>query len=219
MQKLIGVLLLGVLVGSVPTAFALSSLLFSDIPSPSWYTQAVQNLAEKGIVQGYDDGTFRPENTVNRAEMAVMMDRLLTYLETDGSPSANDAELLRVGPYMLASNSPFSFGGILNSFPVFVDDDTLYVSVSYGGGCADHTFSLFWDGTFEADRNTYASFDLFHEIEGGQDSCEAAISPTLKFDISPLRQAFEEEYGEEHGSIFVNLRGSSPEPVLFEYYL
>lgn len=37
---------------------------------------AVQNLQKTGIVEGYNDGTYRPGNNVNRAEMAVMLDRM-----------------------------------------------------------------------------------------------------------------------------------------------
>ncbi len=43
--------------------------LFSDI-SNHWAEQSVINMAESGIVSGYPDGTFRPDETVTRAEFA-----------------------------------------------------------------------------------------------------------------------------------------------------
>ncbi len=36
------------------------------------YQEAITNLASQGVIQGYPDGTFRPENTVNRAEFLKM---------------------------------------------------------------------------------------------------------------------------------------------------
>ncbi len=43
---------------------------FSDIESGAWYAEYVCFLAEKDIVQGYADSTFKPANKVLRAEAA-----------------------------------------------------------------------------------------------------------------------------------------------------
>lgn len=59
---------------------------FSDVPSGKWYTQAVFFCAEKGYVSGYENGTFRPNNKLTRAEMAVIMNKMLGLKE-----SANNA--------------------------------------------------------------------------------------------------------------------------------
>ena len=80
MKKTISLVVLGVLAGFISTVFALSTL-FSDVPANSWYSSAVSSLAEKGIIKGYEDNTFRPENNVNRAELAVRLDRLINYIE------------------------------------------------------------------------------------------------------------------------------------------
>ncbi len=49
---------------------------FSDIQG-HWSEQAVAGIGSYGIVNGYEDKTFRPENAVTRAEFAVMLDRLI----------------------------------------------------------------------------------------------------------------------------------------------
>lgn len=49
---------------------------FSDVPSGAWYTQAVQQVVQDGLMKGYPDGTFRPEQPVTRAELAVVLTRL-----------------------------------------------------------------------------------------------------------------------------------------------
>lgn len=57
------------------TMTSLSALAvdFPDVPSTATYYQAVNNLSVLGIVGGYDDGTFQPDNEVTRAEFARML--------------------------------------------------------------------------------------------------------------------------------------------------
>ncbi|MEE0969256.1 MAG: S-layer homology domain-containing protein [Clostridia bacterium] len=49
-----------------------SAVTFSDVKE-DWYTVYVNYMAEKGIVGGYPDGTFRPQKDVTRAEFIKMM--------------------------------------------------------------------------------------------------------------------------------------------------
>lgn len=70
---------------SLPTALVLFTLLtttalasgplqpFSDVGGEVWYETPVELLWDMGIVDGYSNGTYRPENNVNRAEMAQMI--------------------------------------------------------------------------------------------------------------------------------------------------
>ena len=48
---------------------------FTDIAEGQWYTDAVNWAAEQGVVNGYPDGTFRPEAPITRQEMATMLYR------------------------------------------------------------------------------------------------------------------------------------------------
>jgi len=42
--------------------------LFTDTPSDQWYINFVRKAREKGTIEGYSDGSFRPGTCVNRAE-------------------------------------------------------------------------------------------------------------------------------------------------------
>ncbi|MCF7905711.1 S-layer homology domain-containing protein [Candidatus Gracilibacteria bacterium] len=42
--------------------------VFPDVPERSWFNNYVATAVMKGIVNGYGDGTFKPENTISRAE-------------------------------------------------------------------------------------------------------------------------------------------------------
>lgn len=46
---------------------------FEDVDSGDWYYTAVNALAEAGILSGYGDGTFRPGDTVSRAEFVAAL--------------------------------------------------------------------------------------------------------------------------------------------------
>lgn len=57
----------------------LNETKFSDI-SGSYAEQAINELADMGIVQGYEDGTFKPEQPVTRAEAAVIIRNTVKYI-------------------------------------------------------------------------------------------------------------------------------------------
>lgn len=52
---------------------------FSDVPADNQYYNAISEISELGIATGYDDGTFKPENNITKAELAVMIARLTPY--------------------------------------------------------------------------------------------------------------------------------------------
>ena len=43
-------------------------LNFADTDNSAWYVSTLSTAVARGIVKGYSDGTFKPANTVNRAE-------------------------------------------------------------------------------------------------------------------------------------------------------
>jgi len=57
---------------------------FSDLPLYHWAEPRVRYLAGLGVVTGYSDGTFRPDNGVTRAELAAMLARLVAAQRAAG---------------------------------------------------------------------------------------------------------------------------------------
>ena len=53
----------------------LSPASFSDVAEDAWYASVVCYAADEGLVLGYDDGTFRPENNMTVAEYLTIMYR------------------------------------------------------------------------------------------------------------------------------------------------
>ena len=56
---------------------------FSDVPDGTWYTDAVAWAAANGIVGGYGNGKFGPEDTVTREDLAVILYRYAQYKGAD----------------------------------------------------------------------------------------------------------------------------------------
>lgn len=48
---------------------------FSDVSEGAWYNTAISTLANAGILNGYRDGTFRPNAMITRAEVATIISR------------------------------------------------------------------------------------------------------------------------------------------------
>lgn len=53
---------------------------FSDVSSDSWYAPYVSAMASAGLINGYPDGRFCPENTITRQDAAVILDRCVAKL-------------------------------------------------------------------------------------------------------------------------------------------
>lgn len=58
-----------------------TSNTFSDVTTDAWYSPYVAWASRKGIVTGYDDGTFRPNEPITREQMAVMIIRYIDFAE------------------------------------------------------------------------------------------------------------------------------------------
>lgn len=69
---------------------ASSSSTFSDVQSGDWYAGVVNAAVQSGIVDGYEDGTFRPNAQINREELAAMVVRALAYAGKDVKVSSTE---------------------------------------------------------------------------------------------------------------------------------
>lgn len=74
-RAMLGVAMLSILLQTASPAFA-ASLPFQDTEH-TWYRykEAIQYLKDKDVLGGYPDGTFRPRDTINRAELLKIVFR------------------------------------------------------------------------------------------------------------------------------------------------
>ena len=59
------------------TSIMASAATFSDVTSSTEYRDAITTLTTIGLIKGYEDGTFRPQNNITRAEFTTMIVRTL----------------------------------------------------------------------------------------------------------------------------------------------
>jgi hypothetical protein len=65
---------------------------FSDVPDDEWYSGYVKNMEKLGIISGYEDGTFKPDQPITRAEFATVAskfaeltgDKTIDFSDIDG---------------------------------------------------------------------------------------------------------------------------------------
>lgn len=70
MKRFLSTLLLGVLL--LPAFPRLAEASFSDVSTSNAHYLAITSLVDQGILTGYSDGTFKPDQEVNRAEALKM---------------------------------------------------------------------------------------------------------------------------------------------------
>lgn len=59
---------------------------YPDVSAGAWYNKAIATLSRMGILSGYEDGSFRPNATVTRAEFAAMAARFDTEAKPVDTP-------------------------------------------------------------------------------------------------------------------------------------
>ena len=74
MKKILAIAAVAALTAGV-SAYAANP--FSDVTPSDWAYQAVVDLSEQGVVEGYPDGTFKGERNITRYEMAQIIARML----------------------------------------------------------------------------------------------------------------------------------------------
>jgi aryl-phospho-beta-D-glucosidase BglC (GH1 family) len=50
---------------------------FTDVEEDAWYYSTVTDMAEKGILSGYSDGSFKPDGTITSAEFTSVIARIM----------------------------------------------------------------------------------------------------------------------------------------------
>jgi|GEM_PF-1201379 len=104
------------------------SNLFGDINENAWYYNDVMIAQQAGYVLGYPDGSFRPEATITKEEVAAIFDRILSLdltvseeqeaaitIADDVSPWARKSVLRVVAKGLMAVDENGCFGAKTNS--------------------------------------------------------------------------------------------------------
>lgn len=73
-----------------------SAITFKDLSPKHWAYESVQAAAKAGLISGYKDGRFYPDQKITRQEISALMARALKYKQVENEVSENEkSELLR----------------------------------------------------------------------------------------------------------------------------
>ena len=87
-----------------------STKTFSDVANGKWYSSYIRQAVQYGLISGYTDGTFRPEQYITRAETVTMINRML------GRNYETAAELHSMAcPFPDVSQSNWAYGNIMEA--------------------------------------------------------------------------------------------------------
>ncbi|MDI6870934.1 MAG: S-layer homology domain-containing protein [Bacillota bacterium] len=86
LAALLALLLVGAFGAPAVQAAALSDL------KDSWAKADIQQLLDRGVVNGYPDGTFRPQRSITRAEFAKLMSKAFRIDPVDGESPFSDTQ-------------------------------------------------------------------------------------------------------------------------------
>lgn len=90
-----------------------SDRFFTDVKDDAWYAPAVEALAELGVINGYADGTFRPNASITRAEFTAMAMRFARDT-LDGGSIFSD---VTTGDWFYAPVTSAADYGWINGYP------------------------------------------------------------------------------------------------------
>lgn len=79
MKKTIIIFTVILLIFSFSAGYA-SQKNFTDVKETDWYYNTLVSIVEKGIIDGYPDGTFKPQNNITKAEFTKV---IIAALETE----------------------------------------------------------------------------------------------------------------------------------------
>ena len=60
---------------------------FADVSDSAWYSPYLERLADLGVVEPYEDGTFRPSEPLTRRDMAVFLARAFAHVSPVDEPA------------------------------------------------------------------------------------------------------------------------------------
>ena len=116
------------------TVTAFADYVFSDIAEPQydWCAPQIEEMSEAGYINGYEDGTYRPDNEVTKLEGIALFARAM------GSSDENNDEIMRMA---------------------HAEFDSLLAASSLAWGEDELAYMMYKDALTQTDLETYINGD------------------------------------------------------------
>lgn len=106
---------LAAIVGRI-TGVTTGTAAFSDVKSGSWASTVAGPAAASGIMTGYSDGTFKPNASITRAELAAALAKLLPQSGLNTSASAAGFRDLAAGHWATEAAAQLQAAGVITGY-------------------------------------------------------------------------------------------------------
>ncbi len=110
--------------------------------------------------------------------------------------------------YQNASKDPFSIHSVI------LENNTLKINITYTGGCEEHDFMLIGTKNFMESDPVQVNILLSHNANN--DPCDALINEELNYNLTPLKNAWQQAYQKDSGIIIIWLEGFA-ESIYYEF--
>lgn len=147
---------------------------YIDIQNNSWYTEAVNNISDKNIMQGYDD-KFRPQDNVTRSELAQTINNLLNYMEENNIENTINKNVIVQ-----------SLDSVASGVVIQMNDDKYILTAKHVVDNENTLFITFYDKSFEIGK--------IYKVDANSDL--ALIRCNIPEGISPINLASDYKLGQ-----------------------
>lgn len=72
---------------------------FADVPADAWYAPSLNALTAMGLISGYSDGLFHPDDPMDHQQFLTIMGRLADYLSMNFHEAAKTEHSAALGDY------------------------------------------------------------------------------------------------------------------------
>ena len=170
----------------------------------------LKNLKIAGVPHGV------PSALRSGAGLMLFVSLLWTGCGETGTPTRPTAPAASRAGAVVVAGTGATLGDddhVLNA--ASIAGDTLTISVSYGGGCETHEFTLVISASFIESSPAQLSTVLTHEAN--DDPCEAWLTQSYTFDLSIVRTRYREAFGPGAGTVVLQLDSVPDGHLVYEF--
>lgn len=188
---------------------AQSAMMFADVSTDAWYADGVMFSAEAGLMTGQGEGdNFDPAGNVNRAQLAVILERFDAYLdakmemEAEGETMTEEdtQEMMTIAGIVMADENFTTLEAAIEAagLTATFEGDTKYTVFAP----TDAAFEALEAGTLDdllADTEALAEVLKYHVVEG-----EVMASQVLEMDSATTLEGSDLMFSLEGEAVMVN---------------
>lgn len=188
---------------------AQSVMMFADVSTDAWYSDGVMFSAEAGLMTGQGEGdNFDPAGNVNRAQLAVILERFDAYLdakmemEAEGETMTEEdtQEMMAIAGIVMADENFTTLEAAIEAagLTATFEGETKYTVFAP----TDAAFEALEAGTLDdllADTEALAEVLKYHVVEG-----EVMASQVLEMDSATTLEGSDLMFSLEGEAVMVN---------------